>query len=65
MASAQGFWHKNLVKVPKCNQSFVERFAKENLPIKATLTRGYKFFHEEFIHDVEGKQTLKLSLFQL
>ena len=32
-----------------------KKIASENLPVKATLTRGYKFFHESYVHDVEGK----------
>ncbi|CAH3041819.1 unnamed protein product [Pocillopora meandrina] len=49
------FWHKNITKIPKVTNSFVEDFAEKNLPIKATVTRGYKFFHEEYIHDIEVK----------
>ena len=49
------FWHKNITKIPKVTNSFVEDFAEKNLPIKATVTRGYKFFHEEYIHDIEGE----------
>ena len=39
--------------VSKCDQLFIETSTKDNLPIKATLTHGYKFFQDEFIHDVE------------
>ena len=52
------FWHRNLVEIPKFTNAFIEKFASENLPIKATLTRGYKFFYESYIHDVEGKLQL-------
>jgi len=51
-AKQSDFWHKNLAAIPR---SFIEKFAAENLPIKATLTRGYKIFHEDYIHDVEGE----------
>lgn len=49
------FWHRNLVDVPSFTNAFIEKMASENLPVKVALTRGYKFFHESYIHDVEGK----------
>ena len=49
------FWHRNLVEIPSFTNAFVEKLAGENLPVKVTLTRGYKFFYESYIHDVEGK----------
>lgn len=49
------FWHRNLVDIPSFTNAFIEKMASENLPVKVTLTRGYKFFHESYIHDVEGK----------
>ena len=49
------FWHRNLVEIPSFTNAFIEKMASENLPVKVTLTRGYKFFHESYIHDVEGK----------
>lgn len=49
------FWHRNLVEIPSFTNAFIEKFASENLPVKVTLTRGYKFFYESYIHDVEGK----------
>ena len=52
--SISEFWHKNLTGIPSITNGFIEKFAAEILPIKATLTRGYKFFHELYIHDVEG-----------
>ena len=48
-------WHCNLVDTPSFTDAFIEKMASENLPVKETLTRGYKFFHESYIHDVEGK----------
>ena len=47
-------WHTNLGDVPVITGSFIENFARENLPIKASLSRGYRFFHESFVHDTEG-----------
>jgi len=49
------FWHKNLKTVPRFSPSFIDKFAADHLPIKATLVRGYKFFYEDYIHDVEGE----------
>ena len=49
------FWHRNLVDIPSFTNAFIEKMASENLPVKVTLTRGYKFFHESYIHDIEGK----------
>ena len=53
--SASEFWHRNLVDIPSFTNAFIEKMANDNLPVKVTLTRGYKFFHESYIHDVEGK----------
>ena len=47
------FWHKNLKTVPRFSKSFIDKFAADHLPIKATLVRGYKFFYEDYIHNVE------------
>ncbi|KAK2556425.1 hypothetical protein P5673_021662 [Acropora cervicornis] len=47
------FWHKNLKTVPRFSTSFIDKFTADHLPIKATLVRGYKFFYEDYIHDVE------------
>ena len=49
------FWHCNLVDVPSFTNAFIEKMASENFPVKVTLTRGYKFFHKSYIHNVEGK----------
>ena len=49
------FWHRNLVDIPSFTNAFIEKMASENLPVKVTLTRRYKFFHESYIHDVESK----------
>ena len=49
-----GFWHTNLGDVSTITGSFIENLSRENLPIKATLSRGYKFFHESYIHSTEG-----------
>ena len=57
------FWHKNLDQIPVITGSFIEKFARENLPIKATLSRGYKFYHEGFIHDVQGLWFLNKNVF--
>ena len=49
------FWQRNLVDIPSFTNAFIEKMASENLAVKVTLTRGYKFFHESYIHDIEGK----------
>ena len=49
------FWHKNLKTVPTFSTSFIDKFTVDHLLIKATLVRGYKFFYEDYIHDVEGE----------
>ena len=46
------FWHRNQVDVPSFTNAFIEKMASENLSVKVTLTRGYKFFHESYIHVV-------------
>lgn len=54
-STSSEFWHRNLVDIPLFTSAFIDKMASENLPVKVTLTRGYKFFHESYIHDVEGK----------
>ena len=49
------FWHRNPVDIPSFTKAFIEKMAGQNLAVKVTLTRGYKFFYESYIHDVEGK----------
>ena len=49
------FWHRNLVHIPSFTNAFIEKMASENLPVKVTLRRGYKFFHESYIDKVFQK----------
>ena len=49
------FWHGNLVDIQSFTNAFIKKMAIENLSVKATLRRGYKFFHESYVHDIEGK----------
>ena len=51
---AGDFWHKNLASVPKLPNSFIEDFAASQLLINRNLTREYKFFHEAYLHEIEG-----------
>ena len=53
--STPEFLHCNLVDVPSLTNPFIEKMAGENLPVKVTLTSGYKFSQESYLHDVEGK----------
>lgn len=51
MADKQGesstdFLAQNLHTIPKFNNAFIAKFASDHLPIKTTLTRGYKIFHK-------------------
>ena len=55
------FWHKNLATIPRFSISFIEKFPPKHLPIKATLARGWKFFHEDYIHDVEGETSILVN----
>ena len=57
------FWQKNLDQIPVITGSLIERLAQKNLPIKATLSRGYKLYHEGFIHDVQGLWFLNKNVF--
>ena len=52
--SVSEFWHKNFTEIPSITDELIDFFSAEVLSIKATLTRGYKFFYESYIHDVEG-----------
>ena len=54
-STSSEFCHRNLVDIPLFTSAFIDKMASENLPVKVTMTRGYKFFHESYIHDVEGK----------
>jgi len=49
------FWHKNINGLPKISNSYIENYAEKHLPIKFNVTRGYKFFNEDYIHDIEGE----------
>lgn len=49
------FWYKNIIKIFKVINFFVEDFVEKNLLIKVIVIRGYKFFYEEYIYDIEGE----------
>ena len=53
--STSEFSHCNLVDVPSLTNPFIAKMAGENLPVKVTLTSGYKLSQESYLHDVEGK----------
>ena len=47
-------WHKNLTVLPVISAAAVERFISTENVVKETTIRGYKFFVESYIHNVEG-----------
>lgn len=38
------FWHRNLINIPLLSNDSIVKYAKDNLPVQETLTRGYQFF---------------------
>ena len=40
----------------------MEHFAAEDLSIKATPKRSYKFVHEDYIHEVEGESSVLFKI---
>ena len=53
-------WHRNLVDIPSFTNTFIEKMVSENLTVKVTLTRGYNFFHESYIHFTMLKVSFQL-----
>lgn len=49
------FWYCNLVDILLFINVFIEKMVSENFLVKVILIRGYKFFYELYIYDVEGK----------
>jgi hypothetical protein len=47
-------WHMHLNVLPQISGETVEVFVSSQSLAKETSIRGYKFFHESFIHDVQG-----------
>jgi hypothetical protein len=47
-------WGKNLQNLPVVSREVMDNFVKKQSLAKATSLRGYKFFLESYIHDVEG-----------
>ena len=54
-------WHINLRVLPRLCAEGVEQFITQYRVVKETSVRGYKFFLEGYVHDVEGT-VLQLSL---
>ena len=53
--NCKDFWHKSLKTVPKIEHSYIYFIVKEKSPVKQSMDRGYKFFSESYIHEIEGK----------
>jgi hypothetical protein len=49
-------WHTSLTALPNIPGDTVERFVSMPSVAKETSLRGYKFFLESYIHDVQGKK---------
>jgi hypothetical protein len=47
-------WHTNLTVMPRVSGECVENFVSQQSVSKDTSIRGYKFFLENYIHDVQG-----------
>jgi hypothetical protein len=48
-------WHLNLSVLPKLTGETVDKFVSQQSVAKETSNRGYKFYLESYIHDVQGK----------
>ena len=55
-------WHRNQVDIPSFTNTFIEKMASENLTVKVTLTTGYNFFHESYIHFTMLKVSFQLYI---
>ena len=47
-------WHTDLRKLPQISGKAVDDFVKLRCVANETGVRGYKFFLEQYIHDVTG-----------
>ena len=41
--------------MPKIEHSYIYFIVKQKSPVKQSIDRGYKFFSESYIHEIEGK----------
>ena len=41
--------------MPKIEHSYIYFTVKQKSPVKQSIDRGYKFFSESYIHEIEGK----------
>jgi hypothetical protein len=48
-------WHHDLSYLPNISGEAVDKCILLQCVAKETSVRGYKFFHEHFIHEFEGK----------
>ena len=48
-------WHGGLSVLPTISGGEVDRIVNLQSVLRETSVRGYKFFLEQYIHDVEGK----------
>ena len=53
-AGKQRQWHTNLTVLPRLSGECVDNFVSQQSIAKETIIRGYKFFLENYIHDVQG-----------
>ena len=49
------FWHKRLKSVPNIAHSYFYFIVKQKSPVRQSIDRGYKFFSESYIREIEGK----------
>jgi hypothetical protein len=47
-------WSKRLINIPIISGEEMDNFVKKQAIAKETSLRGYKFFIENYIHDIEG-----------
>jgi hypothetical protein len=52
-------WHTLLSVLPTLSGDSVDNFVKQQCVAKETSLRGYKFFVESYIHDVQGMRWLR------
>lgn len=56
MATSDCLWHSTLSILPHISGEAIDNFVSSENVVNETTIRGYKFFLENYIHDVQGKR---------
>ena len=58
-------WHTSLKVLPRISGETVKYFVSQQYVAIQASVRGYKFFLEGYIHDVQGKSLVRYSAVRL